>query len=310
LPQRRVVGLGLCVVDHTYRVDGFDPGAIRTRFAERRVSSGGMIGTALSQAAALGCNAHVLSVVGDDADGRLVRRALRRVGVKTRRLLSSPLVETTIAVVLVDPRGERRFIVPDRRALEKRAPEVDLSIIDTRTLLLVDGHFPAQALRAVRRAREVGALVIGDFHRPSPAVRRLLPYVDHPIVPAEFVELAGERDAASLLSTLAEVGGGRAVVTQGRRGGLHLDERGRVRRFRAHRTRVVDTTGAGDVFHGAFAGGLALGLDFEASLDLASRAAAKNCTVLGGAGSFLTSDEIPRSLLERTQRGKVERSRR
>lgn len=291
------------MLDHTYRVEGFDPQRVRTRFSERRVSSGGMIGTALSQAAALGCEAHVLSVVGADAEGRFVRSELRRAGVRTSRLLLSERTPTTLAVVLVDPAGERRFLVPDRRALEARAPALDLSVIGPGTLLLLDGHFPAQALRAVRRARAVGAIAVGDFHRPSPGVRRLLPHVDHAIVPLEFVEASGERDPRRTLRELARVTRGSPVVTLGRRGGLYL-EGGRVRRFRARRVRVVDTTGAGDVFHGAFAAGLVHGLDFAEALDLAARAAALNCTALGGAGRFMTLDEMRRAPRRAAGRGK------
>jgi sulfofructose kinase len=284
------------VVDHAYRVEGFDPAQPRTRFTERRVSSGGMIGTALAQAAALGCNTHVLSVLGADAEGRFLRRELRAARIKTGRLVLSPRIPTTVALVLVDGRsGERRFIVPDRRALEARAPALDLSIIDSRSLLLVDGHFPSQALRAVKRAQKVGATVIGDFHLPRPAVRRLLPHVDHAIVPLEFVEACGDDDPRNTLRALARVCRGRPVVTLGRRGGLYLEGR-RVRRFRAHPTQVVDTTGAGDAFHGAFAAGLYYGLEFAEALDLAARAAALACTALGGAGRLMTRDEAPRAL--------------
>ena len=86
----------------------------------------------------------------------------------------------------------------------------------------------------------------------------------------------------------------RPVVTQGARGGLWLDGK-RPRRYAAERARVVDTTGAGDVFHGAFAAGLCRGLAFEACLELAARAAAGNCAALGGAGRLMTRDEWPSS---------------
>ena len=125
-------------------------------------------------------------------------------------------------------------------------------------------------------------------------MRRLLPWVDHAIVPLEFVKASGHRDPRRTLRELARVSGGRPVVTLGRRGGLYLDG-SRVRRFRAHRVRVVDTTGAGDAFHGAFAAGLVHGLGFAESLDLAARAAALNCTALGGAGRLMTRDEMRRA---------------
>ena len=290
---RRIVGLGLCVVDHLYVVESLRWTGARLRYTERVVSSGGMTGNALSQAARLGCDVHVLSVVGDDEGGRLVRRSLRAAGVKTGRLVRSAELPTTIAVVLVKRRGGgRRFIVPDRRALERRAPDLDLTLIDDRALLLVDGHFPAQALSAVERAREKGGAVVGDFSRLSPAIRALLPFVDYPVVPPEFAGVYGDGDPRRALRRLRERYGGTPVVTQGARGGLYWHE-GRIRRFRAHRVKVRDTTGAGDVFHGALAAGLCAGTDLPDALDLAARAAALNCTALGATGRLMTRKEMP-----------------
>jgi len=289
--NEKVIGLGLCVIDHVYVVDRLDLAERRTRFAQRLVLSGGMIGTAISQAAMLGCDAHVLSMLGDDADGHFVRQSLERLGVKTGRLEISADVETTVAVVLVERNsGEQRFIVPDRRELEQRAPDFDLAELDSTAVLLVDGHFPEQALRAVVRAREVGASVVGDFHRPSPAVLEMLPYVDFPVVPLEFAELLSPGDPQRALLEMADRFGGVPIVTQGAEGGLYLDE-GRARRFAARPVSAVDTTGAGDVFHGAFAAGLSRGWTLEKSIDLACRAAALCCTALGGAGRLMTREE-------------------
>ena len=292
LRYRRIVGLGLSVVDHLYVVEHLRLNETRLRYGERVVQSGGMTGTALAQAALLGCRAKLLSLHGEDADGRFVRRALRDAGVDTRRVLRSPAARTTVAVVLVERRGgERRFLVPDRRALERRAPSFDLSPVDRRTLLLVDGHFPVQALRAVKRARRLGATVIADLNRPRPESLALLPYVDYPIVPLEFGAGWAGRDPERLLRRLRAESGGTPVVTLGARGGLYLED-GRVRRYRARRVRVVDSTGAGDAFHGAFAAGLYFGLALEAALDLAAHAAALNCTALGGMGRLMTRSEL------------------
>jgi sulfofructose kinase len=241
-----------------------------------------MVATALVQAARLGCEAHLLSAVGADSEGRALSRALRERGVVTRRVLRPRGHPTTVAVVLVArPSGERRFVVPDRRGLERSVPGFDLAPIVPGAVLLVDGHFPAQALRAVRRARERGVPVVGDFNRPGPGVRRLLPFVTHPVVPTEFVRAYTEGDARATLRRLREAYGGRPVVTQGARGGLYLDGN-RVRRFRSPHVRAIDTTGAGDAFHGAFAAALARGRDVPAALEIGARAGAHACTALGG----------------------------
>jgi sulfofructose kinase len=116
--------------------------------------------------------------------------------------------------------------------------------------------------------------------------------VDHAIVPEEFVASRGE-DPRRTLHELAAVCRGTPVVTLGRRGGIYL-EGGRMRRFRAVPTRVVDTTGAGDALHGAFAAGLARGLGIRACLELGARAAARVCTALGGTTRLLRGQARPK----------------
>jgi sulfofructose kinase len=289
---KRIVGLGLCVVDHLYRVDALDLSETRTRWSERCVSTGGMACNATVQAAQLGCNAQLLSVVGDDPEGRYLARSLRAANVGTRRLVRTRELPTTVALVLVDRRtGRRRFVVPDRRRLERRAPDFDLGCVDRGALLLVDGHFPRQALRAVERARAFGARVVADFSRPRRAELALLPYVDFPIVPQEFARVYGDGDARRALRRLRDRFGGTPVITQGAKGGLYWDG-SRIRRYAARRVAVRDTTGAGDAFHGAFAAGLYHGLDLPHAVALAARAAARCCTALGGTSRLLQRDEV------------------
>ena len=88
------------------------------------------------------------------------------------------------------------------------------------------------------------------------------------------------------------------MVTLGARGGIYLEGE-RVRRYRARRVPVVDTTGAGDAFHGAFAAGLCFGLELAAALDLAAHAAALNCSALGGMGRLMTRSELREHLSAR-----------
>ena len=288
-----VVGLGLCVVDHLYRVERLDAEEERTRYGEHVVSAGGMVATALAQAALLGCGARLLSVVGNDEHGRFARRSLRATGVDTRRLVLSDELPTTVALVLVERRsGARRFLVPDRRGLERRAPALDLAPIRRGTVLLVDGHFPAQAARAVAAAAQRGVPVVGDFNRPSASALRLLRQVDFPVVPEEFAERFTPGRTPDTLFRLRDEFGGQPILTQGARGGLYL-EGARVRRYRTPRVRVRDTTGAGDAFHGAFAAGLAQGLPLERNLARAARCGARCCSRLGGIAALLALQPSP-----------------
>lgn len=276
------MGLGLCVVDHLYVVDRLDFAGERTRYHEHVVSPGGMVTTALAEAARLGCITQLVSALGDDEPGRALRRQLRAAGIGTRHLRHSSRLPTSVALVFVArPGGERRFLVAERRALERRAPPLDLAGIRRGSVLLVDGHFARDARRAVRRAAELQVPVVADFHRPSRDVLGLLPFVTHAVVPETFAEAFTPGRPRDTLFRLRDEYGCLPVLTQGARGGLWL-EGARVRRFHSPRVRVVDTTGAGDAFHGAFAAGLAQGLPLARNLERAARSGARCCAALGG----------------------------
>ncbi len=286
-----VVGLGLCVVDHLYLVDELAGTSERSRYTQREILAGGMVSNALAQVARLGCRAELISLVGDDADGRWVRRSLRAMGVSTRGLVLSDAFPTTIAVVMIGARdGERRFLTAHRARFERRVPGFDLAPIRPGRVLLIDGHFPAQAMRAARRARSLGVPVVADFSDPRPDYLRLLPWVDHAVLPEAFARQWSPGDPADALRRLHREFGGAPVVTLGRRGGIYWHE-GRVRRYRSARVRVRDTTGAGDVFHGAFAAGLAHGLPLPEIVERAARAGALACTVLGATARLASRRE-------------------
>ena len=198
-----------------------------------------------------------------------------------------------MAHVLVDRRtGDRRFVVADRRRVEREAPAFDLSPIRRGSVLLVDGHFPRSAMAAARRARGLGIPIVADLADTRPAFRRLLPLVDHPIVPLSFVDAWARGGVRETLRALAAVCPGTPVVTEGARGARAWIG-GRAVRIPPRRVRVRDTTGAGDAFHGAFAAALARGGDVRGALDWASRAAAAACRELGGTGALLRARDLP-----------------
>ena len=282
----------MCVVDHLYRVDDLSLGTERTRYRERLESPGGMAANALVQAASLGCSAELLTLVGADSDGRWLLRELRARGVSTRRVIKSEEFPTTSALVLVEKKtGERRFVLMKRREIERGAPDFDVRGIRADSIVLADGHYPRQTQAVLARARELGATVVGDFSDARPANLRALRSVDYPVVPNEFVEHYGAGGPRETLRQLRAEFGGSPVVTLGAKGALALID-GRFRRIRPHRVRVVDTTGAGDAFHGGFIAGLAHGMPVLAALDLASRAGAHACTALGATTNLLTPRDI------------------
>ncbi len=283
--QARVIGLGLCVRDEVFLVDDFGLVTERTRYRAHHSLPGGMVANALVAAAEEGAEAHILTMLGQDADGRFLASQLRKRGIVTRKVQYHGEHETTTSVVLVErSTGERRFLVPDRRALERDAPDFDLSSLRAGSVLMIDGHFPDQVERAWPRAREKAIPIVADFSDARPAFRRLLAHVDYPVLPLDFVRSYGAGGIRETLRALYRRYGCTPVITRGEKGAVALVD-GKFLKVPPVPVRVIDTTGAGDAFHGAFAAGLAQRLSLPQALRQASRRAAHRCRQLGGVPS-------------------------
>jgi len=148
-------------------------------------------------------------------------------------------------------------------------------------VLLVDAIWPEASRIAAGRAREAGVPVVGDFC-PGEGLRDLAGMVTALIVPRGCAERLGPSASwEERLRGLAGLGPAFAAITAGGEGCYYLDE-GEVCQQAAFSVPVVDTTGAGDVFHGAFAYGLARGWASARCVEFASAVAAMNCRALSG----------------------------
>jgi sulfofructose kinase len=166
--------------------------------------------------------------------------------------------------------------------------------------LLVDGKLIETALPAAREARRLGVPVVGDYENMGEAVRSLLPHTDYAICSEDAARRAGAADdRRAACEAVRRLGAAHVLVTLGARGVAWLDG-DELRRMPAFPVDVVDTTGAGDVFHGAFCYGLVAGWGFERGLRFASAAAALSCRRLGGRAGIPTRAEVEGFLEENT----------
>ena len=173
-----------------------------------------------------------------------------------------------------------------------RAEDLKREWISGASVLLVDGHDTEAAAQAARWAREEQTPVVGDFDNRYPGVEALLECVDFAITSKSFPErLTGETDLLKALPQICRrFKCGMAGATLGRGALLWDGERFLV--SPAFRVKAVDTTGAGDIFHGAFVFGLVRGWQPEEVLEFSCAAAALNCTASGARGHIATLDEI------------------
>lgn len=255
---------------------------------------GGLSGTAMAAVAALGGKAKLFGRMGDDEFGRNILAACELEGVDASGLQVLPGITSQFAFCIAHRPTGRRTIYWRPGSYERMIEgELDLAAATDCRALLVDHHHIRAAAEAAAYARAQGIPVVGDIERAQPGAEEFLAAVTHPIVPRRFLrEFTGESDVTAGVRRLQEQGVGLVIVTAGEEGVTAFVGDEQLHQPAFHVAPVVDTTGAGDVFHGAFAYGLALGYGLAENLRFAGAAAALSCRALGGRGALPTMAEV------------------
>jgi sulfofructose kinase len=291
-----VVGLGYCVYDILAIVPGspdFDNVGM-TPLADLVYDGGGQVGTALTALARLGVLAGYVGLLGHDREGRWLRDLFVREGVDTARLHLRDDVGTNVCLILVDQVTARRSILCHRRVhpTDLTLDQADRKYIPAARVLHLDGQFMPAAIQAARWARDAGVRVCYDGNHPRPGLEDLLPLVDWLVVAEPFpMAYTGLQDPEQAARALLAQGARVLVATQGKGGCQvwtaedHLHAPGLA-------VQAVDTTGAGDAFHGAFIYAMLQGWDLRQVATFANAVAALNCRALGGRRGLPTLAQV------------------
>jgi sulfofructose kinase len=282
-----VVGVGLNATDTLIRLPHFPAFDSKVEVRSAEVCLGGQVASAMVACQRWGLRTRYVGKVGDDGAAAIQRRAFEREGVEAH-LAVVPGCRSQSAFILVDDSSGERTILWNRDArLELRPEELLREWVMRSKALLVDGHDTAAATAASGWAREAPIPVVADLDNLYPGVEVLLENVDYLVSSQEFPACAlGEKALLKSLPRLAERFGLRiAGATLGRNGALAWNG-SRFIYSPAYRVDTVDTTGAGDVFHGAFVYALLQGWPMERILDFSCAAAALNCTAMGARGGI------------------------
>lgn len=246
----KILCVGNCVLDRVYEVENLPLPGQKVLMLNRRESGGGPAATAAVAIAHLSGSAFFSGIVGEDASGAMLRRMLAEHSVDASLLASSHEMETPTPIVIVDRAGERCIIVQQRKQTSNRISFEDLSPF---ALVLADTRWPQGAEAALSAAGRVGALRVLDADGGDMAVlRRLVALSDHVIFSQQgLAEFAEQKDLEAQLFYAAEHGPKIVAVTVGAQGSYWLID-GSVRHVEAFPVSAEDTTGCGDVFHGAY----------------------------------------------------------
>jgi len=278
-----IVGIGLAVVDHLMLVPDFPclEGVITS--SQYKVQGGGMVSTALVAAQKLGAITEFWGRVGDDEAGQFLLKELRFFGVNLSQVHVVPGGKTGICFVMVKAgTGERSFVVSPQRNLFVDLSTINLERIKKAKIVLVDSTWVEAAQQAAHVARAHGIPVVADVHDHSKPSLDVLSLADFAIIPRQLADvLAPKGDHSSALKELKSRNVKYPIVTLGGQGCTYL-YRGKIFKQPAFQVEAIDTTGAGDAFHGAFCYALLRGLALPESVTFASAVAALTCTKLGG----------------------------
>jgi sulfofructose kinase len=306
----QIVGLGMATLDVLLRLQTMPTWEHGTRLSDFGFDGGGPVGTAMVAAAKLGARAGFIGTAGNDAAAELKMRSFRDAGVDLSHLIHRAAPENQVVIVHVHAdTGERVFSGVARPSDTIIRPhELDRSYITSADYLHLDGYHSEAALQAAKWMHASGKTVVLDGSKTSGPVRghmrELVAHVDVLISGSGFAQgLTGETDLWSALAATLEHGPRTAVQTEGEDGSYTVtrDASGALDRFHipAFSCNVVDTTGAGDVFHGAYIVGLLHGWDVRETARFASAVSALKCTRLGGRAGIPTFHEVCAFLRER-----------
>lgn len=267
--------VGLATVDVISRVDELPPRNGKITATRQDVSGGGPALNAAATFAALGGRAVLVAPVGDGALGRLVAADLAACGVELIDLAPPGFAPPVSSVTVHAPTGERQVVSYDGSGYPGVVPPIHSEGFD---VLLLDGHGPAAARGALESAVRAGVPTVIDAGRWRPVFADLLPLATHVICSADFT-LPGGGDP---LAGVPALGASVAAVSDGPGSVRYVDGRtGEVGTVDVPRVPVVDTLGAGDVLHGAYAYGIASSLTVPDALRDAAALAADKCRFPG-----------------------------
>jgi sugar/nucleoside kinase (ribokinase family) len=292
-PKVDVVGLGLNATDTVMTVRDYPPLGGKERVVASTMQAGGQVATALVTCRRLGLKARYIGKVGDDPAGRFQLASLRREGVDLAHARGVHGVANQFGYIIVDQATGERTVFWDRDArLAVQPEELKPSAITSARLLHLDGCDVEACLAAARWARRARIPVVADLDTVYKKVERLFPYIDYLIASANFLPaVTGHADPFKVLENMAREYRVRVPgMTLGRDGAL-VYQAGRFYYSPGFVVETVDTTGAGDVFHGAFIYGLLAGWEIARTLDFSNAMAGLNCTALGARGGIKSQAE-------------------
>ncbi len=293
-----VLGIGISVVDIIGKTLGFPERDGYTLLLDHDQQVGGVVSNALASLARLGVPTMWLGKVGDDDLGRFILKEMESEGVKLHVEIDRDN-PTPLSIIIVDAQSGTRSICYRPGCSFAYGKPVPRDLLEEAELIHLDGFFPDAAIQAARYGKESGKKVSLDAGMEIPQLEELVRNT-HVFIPTRrvAVALSGEEEMERCLKKLAAMGPETVVVTCGAEGSWGY-QNGEIVQVDAMEVEVMDTTGCGDAYHGAFIYGELKGWSLKDKMLFATAYAALKATRLGVRRGLPRKEEIDHFLQER-----------
>ena len=307
----RILCIGMPVRDLTFRIEELPARGFKVNASHFEEISGGNALNAAIGIVRLGGRASICGPMGDarETSSRYIFDKLAQEGIDTTHIVRMPGLVTPISNIMIDPSGERTIVTfRDPELWKVKLPDTD-KLLEDCSAILTENRCAEFCTDLCAEARRRGIPVVVDVDRTMSLREGLLTASSHLVFSSEALQsTAGVADDAEALKKIARLTPSFLAGTQGAQGTLWLDEQHNLQQTPAFPVHTVDTLGAGDVFHGAFALAITEQQDLRQALRFASAAAALKCTRFGGAFAAPQRVEVE-ELLEQSQPADAARNR-
>ena len=282
----RILCIGMPVRDLTFRIEELPERGFKVNASHFEEICGGNALNAAIGIVRLGGRASICGPMGDarETSSRYIFDKLAQEGIETSHIVHMPGLVTPISNIMIDPSGERTIVTfRDPDLWKVQLPDTDELLRDC-SAILTENRCAEFCTDLCAEARRRGIPVVVDVDRTMSLREGLLTASSHLVFSSEALQAtAGIPDDGEALKKIAKLTPSFLAGTRGAQGTLWLDGQQNLQQTPAFPVHTVDTLGAGDVFHGAFALGITEGQDVPTALRFASAAAALKCTRFGGA---------------------------
>lgn len=278
-----VTGIGQSALDYLVLVDTYPRVDTKKEVIEWHEQGGGPVATALVALSRLGISCRFHGIIGDDYAGEKIRQSLIEEGIDVTGLIKRDRATSQIAFILVEKGTARRTIFwkrPSGNPLQRE--ELGVDFLDGSDFLILDGLMKDISLYAAKRAKTLNIPIMLDAGRMHPGMLDLARLSDYVVTSEEFAkDLGWQLTQAALLKEKEKLGVKVLTITLGEKGSITISNDEFIQ-LSAFRVEAVDTTGAGDVFHGGYIYGLLNKWSLKDAVTFASALAAMKCAKIGG----------------------------